>query len=173
MPLFDKVVEWFQSFNAKVESLLQYSVYALVAIVTLEVFMRFVFGLPLIWARDSMLWFYSTMLLLPVAHYYSRNLQISASDLLQSFKLSKTTLMTLNLINNLVLLVIAALLVNPAVSRLMVSLRIGERSILTLWRPPLWPFFILIPIAFTLIGLQAAIGVIKSATMLMKEDADR
>ena len=173
MPLFDKISRGFENANAKVESLLQYSVYALITIVNLEVFVRFVFGVPLIWARDSMLWFYSTMLLLPVAYYYSRGAQISASDLVQSFNLSETTKNTLSLINNLVLLLVAAVLVSPAVSRLAVSLRIGEQSILTLWRPPLWPFFILIPITFILVGLQALIGVIRSATALVKEDAQR
>ncbi|MBS3985811.1 MAG: TRAP transporter small permease [Selenomonadales bacterium] len=171
MPLFDKVSLWFESFNAKVESVLQYSVYALVAIVTLEVFVRFVLGMPLIWARDSMLWFYSTMLLLPVAYYYSRGTHISASDLVHSFNLSESTKATLNLINNIVLLAVAAVLINPAMNRLMVSLRIGETSILTLWRPPLWPFFILIPITFALISLQALIGIVRSAVTLLKEDA--
>ncbi|MBT9136069.1 MAG: hypothetical protein DDT34_01142 [Firmicutes bacterium] len=173
MPLFEKLATGFESLNAKVESLLQYSVYALVIIVTLEVFFRAVLGAPLIWARDSMLWFYSTMLLLPVAYYYSRGAHISASDLVQSFNLSETQKATLSLINNAVLLVVAALLVNPALSRLMVSLRIGETSILTLWRPPLWPFFILIPITFTLVSLQALIGVVRSAQALLKEDAQR
>ncbi|MBS3938840.1 MAG: TRAP transporter small permease subunit [Peptococcaceae bacterium] len=173
MPLFEKMAAGFESLNAKVESLLQYSVYALVVIVTLEVFVRSVFGAPLIWARDSMLWFYSTMLLLPVAYYYSRGAHISASDLVQSFNLSATQKATLSLINNAVLLVVAALLVNPALSRLMVSLRIGETSILTLWRPPLWPFFILIPITFTLVSLQALIGVVRSAQALLKEDEQR
>ncbi len=173
MPLFEKLATGFESLNAKVESLLQYSVYALVIIVTLEVFFRAVLGAPLIWARDSMLWFYSTMLLLPVAYYYSRGAHISASDLVQSFNLSETQKATLSLINNAVLLVVAAMLVNPALSRLMVSLRIGETSILTLWRPPLWPFFILIPITFTLVSLQALIGVVRSAQALLKEDAKR
>ncbi len=173
MPLFEKLATGFESLNAKIESLLQYSVYALVIIVTLEVFFRAVLGAPLIWARDSMLWFYSTMLLLPVAYYYSRGAHISASDLVQSFNLSETQKATLSLINNAVLLVVAALLVNPALSRLMVSLRIGETSILTLWRPPLWPFFILIPITFTLVSLQALIGVVRSAQALLKEDAQR
>ncbi len=173
MPLFEKLAAGFESLNAKVESMLQYSVYALVIIVTLEVFFRAVLGAPLIWARDSMLWFYSTMLLLPVAYYYSRGAHISASDLVASFNLSETQKATLSLINNAVLLVVAALLVNPALSRLMVSLRIGETSILTLWRPPLWPFFILVPITFTLVSLQALIGVVRSAQALLKEDAKR
>jgi len=141
--------------------------------VTLEVIVRFIFRAPLIWARDSMLWFYSTMLLMPVAYYYSRGAHISASDLVQSFNLSETTKNTLSLINNLVLLIVAAVLVNPAISRLMVSIRIGEQSILTLWRPPLWPFFILIPITFILVGLQALIGVVRSVTALIEEDAQR
>jgi len=173
MPLFDKIALWFESVNAKVESILQVSVYALVTIVTLEVFVRAVLGAPLIWARDSMLWFYSLMLLMPVAYYYSRGAHISASDLVQSFNLSTTTKKTLNLINNLVLLLVAVVLVSPAISRLMVSLRISEQSILTLWRPPLWPFFILIPITFILVGLQALIGVVRSAMALVKEDAQR
>jgi len=171
MPLFDKISRGFENANGKVESLLQYSVYALVIIVTLEVIVRFIFRAPLIWARDSMLWFYSTMLLMPVAYYYSRGAHISASDLVQSFNLSETTKNTLSLINNLVLLIVAAVLVNPAISRLMVSIRIGEHSILTLWRPPLWPFFILIPITFILVGLQAFIGLVRSVTALIKEDA--
>ncbi len=173
MALFERLAAWFEQISAKAEAALQFSVYALVIIVTLEVVVRYVFHLPLIWARDSMLWFYSIMLLLPVGFYYSRNAHISASDLLQSFNLTGEQKAWLGLINNVILLVIAAILINPAISRLMVAIRIGEESILTLWRPPLWPFLVLIPITFVLVALQAIIGVVRSIQAVIKEEAQK
>jgi len=163
------VESWLDRVNRRVETMLFFFVYALVAVVTFEVVMRYFFGLPVIWARDVTLWLYSAIFLLPVAHYYACNKQICASDLVYNLRLTAEQRATIDLVSNGLLALVAVGLMRPALNRVMFALRHGEVSILTLWRPPLWPLLALIPAMLVLVILRSVLGVIQAVTFLSAE----
>jgi len=161
---------WLDRLNRAIESLLMIFICALVAIVTFEVIMRYFFGLPVIWGRDVILWLYSAAFLLPVAYHYACNKQICASDLIYNLRLTPRQRAAIDLASNAMLAAVAIFLFRPALARLLLSIRLNEVSILTLWRPPLWPLLALIPAMLVLIGLQSVRGVAQALALLGKGD---
>ena len=162
--------KWLDRLYRAIESVLVVFICVLVVIVTFEVIMRYFFGLPVIWGRDVVLWLYSAGFLLPVAYHYACNKQICASDLVYNLRLTPRQRATIDLASNAMLAAVAVFLFRPAVNRLLFAIRLNEVSILTLWRPPLWPLLALIPIMLVLIGLQSVRGLAQAAASLGKGD---
>jgi len=164
--LFESIEAWLRKFNQRVESLLIYFIYALVGIVTFEVVMRYFFGVPVLWARDVTLWLYSALFLLPVAYYYSTNRHISASDLVYSMRLTNKQKAFIDLVSYGFLALTALALLRPSINRVLFAIRFNEVSILTLWRPPLWPLLILIPVMLIMVLVQSAFGLVNAAKII-------
>jgi len=160
---------WLDRGNRWLERALLVFVYALVLVVTLEVVMRYIFGTPLIWARDVTLWLYSAIFLLPVAHHYATNKQISASDLVYNLRLTAEQKAVIDLVSNGLLALLSIGLFLPAINRVLFAIRLNEVSTLTLWRPPLWPLLVLIPTMLVLVVLRAVLGTIQAALILGAE----
>lgn len=160
---------WLDRINRTIERSLFFLVYALVLVVTFEVVMRYFFGVPVIWARDVTLWLYSAIFLLPVAHHYACNRQICASDLVYNLRLTAQQRATIDLVSNGLLALLSLGLLRPAVNRVLFAIRHGEVSILTLWRPPMWPLLALIPTMLILVSLRGVLGFIQAATFLGAE----
>lgn len=161
---------WLDRLNRTIERGLFFLVYALVLVVTYEVVMRYFFGAPVIWARDVTLWLYSAIFLLPVAHHYACNRQICASDLVYNLRLTASQRATIDLVSNGLLALVTMGLLRPAVNRVMFAIRHNEVSILTLWRPPVWPLLVLIPIMLVLVALRGVLGFIQAASFLGAEE---
>jgi TRAP-type mannitol/chloroaromatic compound transport system permease small subunit len=154
--------------NRGIEKVLIVFVCALVCVITYEVIVRYFFGRPVIWARDVAVWLYGAHFLLPVAYHYACNRQICASDLIYNLRLTDRQRAAIDLVSNAFLAALAILLFTPAVNRMLVAVRFDERSIMTLWRPPLWPYFLLIPTMLVLVGLQALRAVVQATLVLGK-----
>jgi len=157
---------WLEKINRIAERFMFYFVFALVVVVTLEVAVRELFGVPLLWARDVTLWLYSAVFLLPTAHYYAHNKQICASDLVYNMRLTDQQRAGIDLASNGLLMLVTIGLLSPAVNRVLFALRHNEVSTLTLWRPPLWPLLVLIPIILVLLLLRSVLGCVKAAAIL-------
>jgi len=161
----------FRIFNALqefIEAGVSWLIYPLVAVMVAEIISRYVFASPLPWVRDVSTWLYATSFMLVVAHYYGKRLHISAEDLVYNFRLTESQRAMIDLFHNLILLSIAGFLFWPSIEAILRSIRIGELSLMGLWRPPLWPFRALIPITLLLLGLQGLCGLFKAIATLHK-----
>lgn len=138
---------------------LVWAIYPLIAIVMIEVVARYLFAVPVIWARDVSLWLYMLPFMLSAAHYYHRRKHIAAEDLLYATRMSPRTQALIDVVHYLVfLLPVAILVLEPAITQVQFSIRIRESSTITIWRPLLWPVRAIIPITLVMLILQGVSG---------------
>ncbi len=158
------------SLHASIEAGLMWLVYPLIAVMVADIVARYFFLSPLPWARDVSIWLFAVPFMLTVAHYYNQRLHISAEDLAYRFRLKDSQRAAIDLFHNLILLSAAGFLFWPAVEAVLRSMRVGELSSLTTWRPILWPFRSVIPITMLLLGIQALSGLLEAIQKLRKGD---
>ena len=145
-------------------------VYPLIAVMVAEIIARYVFVSPLPWVRDVSTWLFAVPFMLVVAYYYSKRMHISAEDLVYTFRLTDSQRATIDLVHNLILLSIAGFLFWPSVQAVVRSFNMQELSIMTTWRPLLWPFRAVIPVMLLLLGLQGLRGLLEAAAILSREE---
>lgn len=143
-------------------------VYPLIAVMVIEIIARYVFVSPLPWVRDVSTWLFAVPFMLVLAYYYSKRMHISAEDLVYTFRLTDSQRATIDLVHNLILLSIAGFLFWPSVQALVRSFNMQELSIMTTWRPLLWPFRAVIPVMLLLLGLQGLRGLLEAAAILSR-----
>lgn len=143
-------------------------VYPLIAVMVAEIIARYVFVSPLPWVRDVSTWLFAVPFMLVVAYYYSKRMHISAEDLVYTFRLTDSQRATIDLVHNLILLSIAGFLFWPSVQAVVRSFNMQELSIMTTWRPLLWPFRAVIPVMLLLLGLQGLRGLLEAAAILSR-----
>jgi len=163
--LFIRSVDWL---NNTIESLVSWLIYPLILVMVADIVARFVFLNPLQWARDVSTWLFATSFMLGVAHYYRKRMHISCEDLVYNFGMSASQRAIIDLIHNLILIAIAVALFMPSVRAVMWSMRIGETSAMTVWRPLMWPLRSVIPVTLFMLGTQAIIGLIGAVEKLTK-----
>jgi TRAP-type mannitol/chloroaromatic compound transport system permease small subunit len=152
------------------EAGLLWLVYPLIGVMVADIVARYVFLSPLPWVRDVSTWLFAVPFMLTVAHYYNKRLHISAEDLIYRFRLKDSQRATIDLVHSLILLSVAGFLLWPAVEAVLRSYRIRELSSMTTWRPLLWPFRAVIPVALVLLGAQALLGVVEAIQTIQKVD---
>jgi len=156
--------------HERLEAILMWLVYPLVAVMVAEIVARYFFLRPLPWVRDVSVWLFAVPFLLTVAHYYNKRAHISAEDLVYAFRLNDAQRATIDLIHNLILLAVAGFLFWPATQAVLRSFALQELSGMTTWRPILWPFRAVIPAAMLLLGAQAVVGILESVQKLRGVD---
>lgn len=149
-----------------IETVALWLIYPLIAVMVAEIIARYAFANPLPWVRDVSTWLFAVPFMLVVAFYYKKNMHISAEDLAHTFGLTDTQRAAINLAHNLILLSLAGFLFWPSVQAVTRSINMHELSIMTTWRPVLWPFRAVIPITLLLLGLQGLRGIIESLSAL-------
>jgi TRAP-type mannitol/chloroaromatic compound transport system permease small subunit len=153
------MVKSLDAINRIVTQGIAWTIYPLIAIIMIEVVARYVFAVPVIWARDVSLWFYMLPFMLSAAHYYHRKKHIAAEDLLYATRMSPRIQALVDVVHYLVfLLPVAILALGPAIEMVQFSMRIREASTITIWRPLLWPVRALIPITLVMLILQGVAG---------------
>jgi len=162
-----RTVNWV---HEKLEGVLLWLVYPLIAVMVSDIVARYVFLRPLPWVRDVSTWLFAVPFMLTVAHYYNRRLHISAEDLIYRFRLTGAQRASIDLAHNAILLAVAGFLFWPSVEAALRSFRLGELSSMTTWRPLLWPFRAVIPMTMLLLGMQALLGVAEAVQNLRKVD---
>ena len=156
-----------------IEAGLLWLVYPLIGVMVAEIVARYVFLSPLPWARDVSTWLFAVPFMLTVAHYYNKRAHISAEDLVYRFRLKDSQRAVIDLVHNLILLSVAGFLFWPAVTAVLRSMRIRELSVMTTWRPPLWPFRAVIPVTMLLLGAQGLLGLWEAIQTLLSRPSSK
>ena len=133
----------------------------LVAAVSYEVFARYIFHAPTIWSYDITYMLYGTIFMLGAAYALHKGAHIRTD-----FFFEKWSIRTKGVIDSVAYLVFffPALLVFLWVSwgEGWYAFSIGEVSEQTPWRPILWPYKMVVPLAVLLLLIQGVSETIKS-----------
>lgn len=168
MLIRDAALRTLNAVQELIEVIVLWLIYPLIAVMVAEIIARYVFLSPMPWVRDVSTWLFAVPFMLVVAHYYGKRLHISAEDLTHYFHLTDSQRAMIDLVHNLILLSIAGFLFWPSVEAVLRSISVRELSIMTTWRPLLWPFRAVIPITLLLLGLQALRGLFEALVTLHK-----
>jgi TRAP-type mannitol/chloroaromatic compound transport system permease small subunit len=133
----------------------------LVLAVSYEVFMRYVFNAPTIWSFDVAYMLYGTIFMLGAAYALLKGAHIRTD-----FFFERWSIRTKGIIDSVAYLVFFF----PAIVTFLIvswnegwyAFQIGETSEQTPWRPILWPFKMVVPLACLLLLIQGVSETIKS-----------
>ncbi len=133
----------------------------LVAAVCYEVFARYLFNAPTIWSFDVTYMLYGTIFMLGAAYALHKGAHIRTD-----FFFERWSIRTKGIIDSTAYIVFFF----PAIVTFLVvswgegwyAFQIGETSEQTPWRPILWPFKWVVPLAFLLLLIQGVSETIKS-----------
>ena len=151
----DQMSEW----NGKIT---HYLVYGFLGTLVYEIFARYLFNSPTIWAHEISTFFYGAYFLLGAAFSLRRGGMISV-DIIVS-RLSRRTRASLNVITFFFLLAVCLTLLWLGGNDALYSWSIRERTNST-WGPPLYPLRMVIPISAFLLLLQGIADFIREASI--------
>lgn len=138
----------------------------LVVIVSYEVFSRYLFGAPTIWAYDLTYMLYGSIFMLGVGFTLLRKSHIRTDLFYNNW--SPRVQGLVDCLVYLFFLPALALLLWAGWEMLEFAWRINERSGASPWRPTLVPFRAVIPLAIALLMLQSLSELIKAAYAVAK-----
>jgi len=140
---------------------------ALVALITLEVTMRYVFNSPTMWNYETSLMTGGAMVVLAWAYVHRHNSHIRVDVLYSRF--STRIRAGIDVFGTLFLFFpLVFLFVSNSVSQAMESWQTGERSIETYWYPPLAPFRVIVAIGFALLAIQGIATFVRDLNLLIR-----
>jgi TRAP-type mannitol/chloroaromatic compound transport system permease small subunit len=149
-------------FTEAVGKVVAWCVAPMIVGVTYEVFARYVFNAPTIWAYDIAYLMTGTMFMLGAAYTLMRGAHIR-TDLFWD-KFSDRTRGWIDTVAYVLFFYPGlALLFFTSLDDAFYSYQIDERADQTLWHPPLWPFKAVIPASAALLMIQGASDLMKSA----------
>lgn len=125
-----------------------------------EVFARYVLNAPTIWAFEIGYLLTGTSWLLGMAYALSRDAHIRVDVLTTRLSERAKALVDVVLFAGLVL-PFTSWLVYGLQGRVAQAIRSGERSGQSAWNPPLWPFRLIILVAFVLLTLQVLAQILR------------
>jgi TRAP-type mannitol/chloroaromatic compound transport system permease small subunit len=126
---------------------------ALALTVFYDVIMRYVFKAPTFWAYETSWMLYSANFLLGMGYALREGAHVRVDILLNQF--SPPLKVIIEMIFLLILLVLCCVSVWQGTKYAAAAWILKEGSHFTLWAPPIYPIKTLIPIAFTVLGLQS------------------
>jgi TRAP-type mannitol/chloroaromatic compound transport system permease small subunit len=136
----------------------------LVAAVAYEVISRYVFNAPTIWAFDATYMLYGTLFMLGAAYALHKGAHIRTDFFWEQFSIRKKGL--IDALSYLLFFFpgfIALLVISW--NEFLYAYRINELSDQTPWRPVLWPFKGMVPLACLLLLIQGVSEFLKSLYM--------
>ena len=133
----------------------------LVAAVSYEVFARYLFNAPTIWSFDVTYMLYGTLFMLGAAYALHKGAHIRTD-----FFFERWSIRTKGVIDSIAYLVFffpsLAVFLYISGAEGWYAYEIGETSEQTPWRPILWPFKMVVPLAILLLLIQGVSETIKS-----------
>lgn len=133
--------------------LISLTIIPLVLTATYEVFARYVFGAPTIWAYELGYMITGTHFLIGAAITLARDSHVRI-DLVYD-RMSIRARATVNLVFYLALFLPFLAMLNESLWDYAIgAFNSGERSGNSAWNPPIWPFRVLLSIGFSLLALQ-------------------
>jgi TRAP-type mannitol/chloroaromatic compound transport system permease small subunit len=126
-----------------------------------EVFMRYLLGSPTTWAADVTVMTYGSLFMLGSAYAMFKGAHVRTDIFWERFSVrTKGVIETLAYL--LLFLPVMALIFAISIDDLAYSWSIDERSTLSLWRPVVWPFRAVIPVAAVLMFAQGLSELLKA-----------
>lgn len=137
----------------------------LIAAMVYEVFARYAFNAPTIWAYEIGYLMTGASFLLGMAYALSRDAHIRID--VMSAVISERAKAVIDLVCYIGLLIpFCGWLTHTLWTRALAAIASGEKSGQSAWNPPLWPFRTVFFVAFALLLLQIIAEVIKAARRL-------
>jgi TRAP-type mannitol/chloroaromatic compound transport system permease small subunit len=155
LSFIDNLSEW----SGRVVSVL---IYGVLLTLVYEVFARYVFNAPTIWAHESSAFFFGTYFMLGAAYCFRHEGMISVDIIYRH--LPKRTQAVLNLITFAFFLAICLTLIWIGGIDALDSWQAWENSNST-WAPPLYPIKTMIPIGALLLLLQGIAKFVRDASI--------
>jgi TRAP-type mannitol/chloroaromatic compound transport system permease small subunit len=151
MPFIKRFISVVDSINDGIGRAISFLVYPMIAVLVWEVFMRYLFNRPTIWAHELSALFYAVFFLLGGAYTLRWKAHINVDVLY--VRLSPRTRAMLDLVTWLLLYLFCGVLLWQGSQAAWISfLRLEISS--TVWEPYLWPVKFCIPLAAFLMLLQ-------------------
>ena len=144
--MIDRVVLW----SGYASALL---VAPLVVANTIEVFMRYVLNSPTDWATQATVMSYGALFMLGAAYALQKGAHVRTDMFWEKFS-DRTKGIIDSVAYLLLFLPTMAILCWISFDEFTYAWSIDERSTLTAWQPPLWPFRAVIPLSAALLFLQ-------------------
>ena len=161
-PALIKLVQVIDKFTDTTGTWISWLSVPLVLAVSYEVFARYLFSAPTIWSFDATYMLYGTLFMLGAAYALLKGAHIRTD-----FFFERWSIRTKGMIDSIAYVVFffPSLLVFLYISGAegWYSFGIGETSEQTPWRPILWPFKMMVPLAILLLLVQGVSETIKSA----------
>jgi TRAP-type mannitol/chloroaromatic compound transport system permease small subunit len=152
--VIDRIILW----SAYASALL---VLPLVLANTVEVFMRYVLDRPTDWAIETTVMCYGALFMLGAAYALQKGAHVRTDLFWEKF--SDRTKGIIDAVAYAVLFLPSmAILCYLSLDEFIYAWSIGERSTMTAWQPPVWPFRAVVPLAAGLLFLQGISELMKS-----------
>jgi TRAP-type mannitol/chloroaromatic compound transport system permease small subunit len=134
---------------------------------TLEVAARYLFAAPQAWVPDTSLWLYGALFMIGGAYTLLRKKHVAIDVIYLRFTPRGRAI--IDLTSYLVFLLPALLFLLPdSIERVMDYREMGTVSHLTVWRPIVWPFFAVMPMAFFLLLFQGIVEAFRRAVFVVR-----
>jgi len=160
MKLFISYIRFVDGLNDRVGKVFSFFIYAMMLILVYEVVMRYAFNSPTIWAHETSEFFYGAHFIVGGAFALRWRSHISI-DVIYRYLPSRTRAIV-DLFTWTLFYTFCGVMLWHAVGMAADSVKAMEYTS-TVWGPPLWPLKLTIPLAATLILLQASTKTIKDA----------
>jgi TRAP-type mannitol/chloroaromatic compound transport system permease small subunit len=147
--------------------LISWLIYPLIAIMTLEVIARYFFAAPQAWVPDISLWLYGILFMIGGAYTLLHKKHVAVDIIYLRFSPRGRAIVDL-VFYLFVLLPILLFLLPDSIERVMYFQERGVVSHLTTWRPIIWPFFAVMPVAFFLLLFQAIANALATAVFVVR-----
>ncbi len=140
---------------------------ALVFTITIDVFLRYVFNAPTKWSYDITYMLGGTLLIMPMCYVLLHKGHVSIDIVYRRFppRVALAFDVSLHLLFFFPLIIV---LVYTSAAHAQTSIALRELSNVGFWRPPLYPFRTVMPIAFFLVLLQGVANFIKDLYALLR-----
>jgi TRAP-type mannitol/chloroaromatic compound transport system permease small subunit len=160
-PAFAKVIDVIDAFSDWSGTLFSWMIFPLVAGLTYEVVARYAFDSPTIWAFDVSYMLYGSHFMLGAAYALMRGAHIRTDMLYEKYSERKkgmvdATAYVFFFFPGLLFLLFSGL------DEALHAWKIRELSEQTAWRPPLYPFKTVVPVAAALLLVQGVSELLKS-----------
>jgi len=144
---------------------------ALVLTITIDVFLRYVFNAPTKWSYDITYMLGGTLILMSISYVTLHRGHVSI-DIVRRRIPTRMGLSIDLLLHVLLFFPLILVLLYTGTDHALTSIAQREVSDIGFWRPPLYPFRTMIPLAFLLVFLQGVANFVQDALALAGRSED-
>jgi TRAP-type mannitol/chloroaromatic compound transport system permease small subunit len=165
-----QVIAWFEKLTKGLGKLFGWLIIPLLLALCYEVFARYLFKKPTIWAFDITYMLMTAIFLCGAAYTLAENRHIRIDFLYVKFSERKKVIA--DLIGLIVIsLPVLSYVTFYAVNKFIWSIKVNESSDLTPWHPVLWPFRGFMVLGFILLNIQVVTEILKIfRTLIVKAE---